>query len=124
MAKSIGGALGSGFAGITKSLDEFGEQLDAEEAASGVGSSEKKGFFEGRDERLKAGSTHPSALVPLVRLHARCRIWAIAAVGSAARERHAEAQGHGRCCFACLLPAAPQRGSPKPFPVRCMCLSE
>jgi len=55
MAKSIGGALGSGFAGITKSLDEIGEQLDAEEAASGSEAADKKGFFEGRDERMKAG---------------------------------------------------------------------
>jgi len=32
MAKGIGASLGSGLAGITKSLDEMGAELDAEEA--------------------------------------------------------------------------------------------
>ena len=37
MAKSIGSALGSGFAGITKSLDEIGEQrLDIVSFARGA----------------------------------------------------------------------------------------
>jgi hypothetical protein len=65
MAKSIGSALGSGFAGITKSLDEIGEQLDAEQSAEGK-SAQKKGFFEGRDERIQAGSKRPSALLSLL----------------------------------------------------------
>lgn len=53
MAKSIGSALGGGLAGITQSLDEYGAELDAEEAAAGE-TEEKKGLFEDRTAKMQA----------------------------------------------------------------------
>ena len=54
MAKGIGAALGGGLAGITEQLDEYGRQLDEEEAASGADSGDKKDFFASRSEKMQA----------------------------------------------------------------------
>ena len=54
MAKGIGAALGGGLAGITEQLDEYGRQLDEEEAASGADSRDKKDFFASRSEKMQA----------------------------------------------------------------------
>lgn len=53
MAKGIGAALGGGLAGITKSLDDIGAELDAEAVESGVEPGEKKSFFEDRRAKME-----------------------------------------------------------------------
>jgi hypothetical protein len=71
MAKGIGAALGGGLAGITKSLDDIGAELDAEAVESGVEPGEKKSFFEDRRakmeeamERYVQDSPHESLICP------------------------------------------------------------
>jgi len=54
LAKDIGASLGSGLAGFTKSLDDMGAELDAEEAEAGIEQGEKKGLFEDRGAKMKA----------------------------------------------------------------------
>ena len=126
MAKSIGSALGSGFAGITKSLDEIGEQLDAEQSAEGK-SAQKKGFFEGRDERIQAGSKRPSALLsPLVALlpsspSLRC-LWMIFRRRLTADREEPRAAGAQRCrrrIWASMFAPCVLRCSSTPLPLLC-----
>jgi hypothetical protein len=112
MAKSIGSALGSGFAGITKSLDEIGEQLDAEQSAEGK-SVQKKGFFEGRDERIQAGSKRPSSSPSLHRL------WMI----FCSRLTAAGAQRRSRRILVSMSAAGGQRCSLTPLPLLCCLLA-